>query len=42
MDALAECKDAGPLSFRNADEFKELAASFEKLRSCMKQKGLLK
>ena len=42
VDELAEGKDVPPIKFRNSDEFKELAESFEKLRNILKAKGAIK
>jgi len=41
-ETLAEGKDIPPVKFRNYDEFKEVAAAFEKLRNSLKSKGMLK
>jgi HAMP domain-containing protein len=41
-EMLAEGKDVPPVKFRNYDEFKEVAAAFEKLRNSLKAKGMLK
>ena len=38
---LSEGKDTGPVRFRKHDEFKEVAASLDKLRSNLKDRGLL-
>ena len=42
MDMLAEGKDVQVFRFRDYDEFKELAISFERLRKSLKDKGILK
>jgi hypothetical protein len=42
IDMLAEGKDIPPFHFRNYDEFKEVGASFDRLRQILKDKGLLK
>ena len=41
VDMLAEGKNMAPIRLRKRDEFKELAASLENLRSALKDKGLL-
>jgi len=41
INILSEGKDTGPISLRKRDHFKELAASLEKLRMNLKDKGLL-
>ncbi len=41
-EMLAEGKNVPPVKFRNYDEFKEVAAAFEKLRNSLKAKGMLK
>jgi HAMP domain-containing protein len=41
MDSLAAGKDIPPVRLRKYDEFKELAASLEKIRKVMKENGLL-
>jgi methyl-accepting chemotaxis protein len=42
LDMLAEGKDVSFFKFRSYDEFKELAASFERLRKSLKDKGVIK
>ena len=41
IDMLSEGKDIPPVQLRKYDEFKELAASLEKLRKILKEKGFL-
>jgi HAMP domain-containing protein len=41
VDALSQGKDIPPIRLRKHDEFKELAASLDKLRRNLKDKGLL-
>ncbi len=42
LDQLAEGKDVPAFNFRVHDEFKELAASFDRLRKVLKAKGQIK
>jgi hypothetical protein len=41
LDMLAVGKDIPPFHFRSYDEFKELAAAFDRLRKTLKDKGML-
>lgn len=42
IEMLSEGKDIPSFAFRKRDEFQEVAASFEKLRKFIKEKGVLK
>jgi methyl-accepting chemotaxis protein len=42
LDSLAEGKDTSPVAFRQFDEFKEVAVSYENLRKKLKEKGFLR
>lgn len=42
LDMLAEGRDVEQFAFRQYDEFKEVATSFERLRKSLKDKGVLK
>jgi methyl-accepting chemotaxis protein len=41
LDMLSQGKDIPPFHFRSYDEFKELAAAFDRLRKTLKDKGML-
>jgi len=41
VDMLCEGKDIAPITLRSYDEFQDLAASLDKLRTILKDKGLL-
>jgi nitrate/nitrite-specific signal transduction histidine kinase len=41
LDMLSQGKDIPPFHFRSYDEFKELAAAFDRLRKTLKDKGIL-
>jgi signal transduction histidine kinase len=41
VDMLCEGKDVAPIKLRSYDEFKDLAASLDKLRMKLKDKGFL-
>ncbi|MFH1768536.1 MAG: hypothetical protein ABH858_05195 [Candidatus Omnitrophota bacterium] len=41
LESLSQGKDTPPLRFRDYDEFKELAVSFEKLREKLKERGMI-
>jgi hypothetical protein len=41
LDLLSQGKDIPPFHFRSYDEFKELAAAFDRLRKTLKDKGML-